>query len=314
MLDLHPRLIREFVVLAEELHFGRAAARLFIAQQALSRDVQRLEGQLGVALFVRSTRRVELTPAGAVLLEGARRLLAVHDELLASVTAPPARPLLVDVTGPGQSPLLTRARELAPQVEFLARYHNGLASGVAAMLEGRLDVGFGRFAGLTPELQKRLDHVPGRFHALAVLLADDHPLAALPEIPLSVLASHELDVLEGNPATIEWTDLGRQLAAQFELRLSRPHVPAVGAEEMGLYLHRHREAVLAGVDVHGVPGAVTRPLVDPVPLALISLVHLKGLRHPGLDALLAAATPDLRRPQGSWLPPADAALLTAIPG
>jgi DNA-binding transcriptional LysR family regulator len=71
-MTLDPRLLRTFVVLADELHFGRAAARLHIAQPALSQQVKRLEAQVGVELFARTRRSVELTGAGAAMLAPAR--------------------------------------------------------------------------------------------------------------------------------------------------------------------------------------------------------------------------------------------------
>ena len=72
---LELRLLHSFVMVAEELHFGRAARRLSIAQSPLSRQIMQLERDLGVLLFQRDRRKVRLTAAGSVLLEEARALL-----------------------------------------------------------------------------------------------------------------------------------------------------------------------------------------------------------------------------------------------
>ena len=73
------RELRYFVAVAEELHFGRAAERLHMSQSPLSRAIRELERGLGLVLFVRTTRTVELTPAGIALLERGRRALAEVD-------------------------------------------------------------------------------------------------------------------------------------------------------------------------------------------------------------------------------------------
>ncbi|QMU71198.1 LysR family transcriptional regulator [Streptacidiphilus sp. P02-A3a] len=318
--DIHPRLLRAFVAVAEELHFGRAAARIPLAQQAVSRDIQSLERQLGLNLFDRSTRRVELTSAGERLLPRAVRLLALHDEIARGDTA---GPLLVDLSSPGLAGpdltahrILALARGNAPEAELLARFHGGLAAGAAEILARRLDVSFGRFSGLPARVREQLHHVPLRVEPMAVILAEDHPLAARRSVPLRELHGYRVDICAGNPATTEWSDLGSRLLAEHGLAAAPPYSPPVGVDEMAHYVGRHRDPVLTTTGGPDIPNTVTRPLIRPVPLSLVSLVHRPDLRHPGLAALceaaraLSAREGWLRRPAGSWLPAEDAALLT----
>jgi len=79
-MDVHGRDLRYFVAVAEELHFTRAAERLFISQPALSKQIQMLERTLGVALFERTAKEVRLTEAGAAFLPQARKVITAWDK------------------------------------------------------------------------------------------------------------------------------------------------------------------------------------------------------------------------------------------
>ena len=76
------RHLRHFVALAEEEHFGRAAERVFVVQQALSNSIKNLEDEVGVPLVLRTTRRVQLTPAGREFLAAARATLEQADKVI----------------------------------------------------------------------------------------------------------------------------------------------------------------------------------------------------------------------------------------
>ncbi|RRR75861.1 LysR family transcriptional regulator [Streptomyces sp. RP5T] len=311
---LDPRLLRAFLVVAEELHFTRAAARLYIAQQALSRDVRRLERELGTELFVRTTRQVTLTADGERLVPYARRALDAQDDLLAAFTQ--ARPLLVDLNFPDQATaraVLLRARELAPDQELMARYESGLTGAAGELLAGRLDASFGRFAGLDPALRAGLDHQPVRYERMAVVLPEDHRLAPLERVPLAALEGETVYAGAGNPRTVEWTDLARRLFEGRGIRLAPPAPLAIGDEEFQRIMAKIRNPVLAVMDFPPMPATVLRPLVDPVPLSPVSLVWRRGLVHPAFDALRRAAIELsvehgwLRRPSNGWVPATDEA-------
>ncbi|MFI1013349.1 LysR family transcriptional regulator [Streptomyces sp. NPDC020965] len=315
--DIEPRLLRAFTAVADELHFTRAAARLYLAQQALSRDVRRLERELGVELFVRTTRQVTLTADGRRLLPYARRVLAAHEELAAAFTDDGDRPLLVDIGAPVSTAglVLAAARCAAPGLELVARFHSGLTGAAAELLAGRLDVSFGRVAGLPPAVLGALEHRPVRYERMAVLLPDDHRLAALTRVPVGALAGETLYAGAGNPATAEWTSLAAGLFAEFGIGMAAPFPEITGEEEFVRIVRGRGWSVLASTEFIAVPGMVVRPLVDPVPLSPISLVRRRGRRHPGVDALFASAAELgdahgwLRRPPGCWLPSEDAVLM-----
>jgi DNA-binding transcriptional LysR family regulator len=141
--DLDTRLLRAFVVVAEELNFTRAAQRLFLAQQALSSQVAQLEARLGVKLFERTTRRVTLTAAGERFLEPARSALAALDAGTAELAR--TATLRVGMSATAGVPLvgeaIRRFRAELPEVELVLSSMS-LNQPAAGLREGPGDVAF----------------------------------------------------------------------------------------------------------------------------------------------------------------------------
>ena len=142
------RHLRYFVAVAEERHFGRAAARLHIAQPPLSQQIRRFEAELGEPLLYRTTRSVELAPAGEVLLERAREILAAVDAAVEDARRAARGEygrLAIGFTGSSTYAMLpslaAALREELPGVVLDLRGELLTPAQVARLLDGTLDLG-----------------------------------------------------------------------------------------------------------------------------------------------------------------------------
>jgi DNA-binding transcriptional LysR family regulator len=177
--------VQYFVAVAEELHFGRAAERLHIAQPSLSHQIHRLEQQLGVTLFDRTSRRVELTDAGRALLSEGRRLLAHSDRTTRLVRSVSAERLTVGFYGSAASALLP---------DLLRGFSDEHPNAQVSVRELLLDQIDELFAGSVDVAFTRL--LPGQADVEIEVIAHESRVVALP-------ASH---LLSGR-ATLQFSDL-----------------------------------------------------------------------------------------------------------
>jgi DNA-binding transcriptional LysR family regulator len=174
------RHLRYFVAVAEELNFGRAAARLHVAQPGLSQQIKNLEGELGLRLFDRDKRRVSLTEAGALLLAEAYPVLARFDECLETMrrarTGNSSAPIRIGLVGEFSrswgSELVAEVGRRYPRYA-LAVEATPSAAQIRAIDAGELDLGVVRSVPSASRLPRRLlDSEP-----LGVCLPSDHRLA-----------------------------------------------------------------------------------------------------------------------------------------
>jgi DNA-binding transcriptional LysR family regulator len=190
------RLLESFVALASELHFGRAAQKLAFAQPALSQQIQRLEAQLGCALFLRDSRRVELTAAGTAFLAHARvSLAAAIDAGAAAAAAERATSGRLPLSVNGDA--LEYARELlqvfttahsAVHLDVTLKFQD---ASLEALVRHTVDASI-LWSGEGPprgfEHTSALVAAPGA----GIALRASHPLALEPEVPLDCLDGQRL--------------------------------------------------------------------------------------------------------------------------
>lgn len=208
-MDVPIHVIRYFCVLADELHFGRAAARLSITPPSLSQQIARLEGQLGAKLFDRSPRKVELTPHGRELLPLARRVQDDHDQVLnwaisvrRDVDAPS---LKVGVVAAGAGTLTTSAIATTLQEVPSARIEMrrlGFFDVIADLDSGRADV---VFAPWPLQLPARIRVEPLWSEPRVLVVRKDHALAERESISITETADEVFVAAGGGAAEIvDW--------------------------------------------------------------------------------------------------------------
>ncbi|WP_309111159.1 LysR family transcriptional regulator [Saccharothrix sp.] len=181
------RALRYFVTVADELHFGRAADRLHIAQPAVSRQIARLERELGVRLFDRSPRRVRLTAAGQRVLAAAREALAAADRV--RVVAREQAGVMRIGTGTGQfTARLERGidalRERAPLFE-VALVDLPLPARLNALRQGEIDVALARGVRSAPGVRV----LPAWTESLYAVVSARHPAAGGEVVGVAELAA-----------------------------------------------------------------------------------------------------------------------------
>lgn len=265
-MDVHLRDLRYFVAVAEELNVTRAAARLFVSQPALSKQLSALERQLGCRLFDRVPSGMTLTRQGEALLPVARDLIDRWSAGYESVRAASVTGTLVigmqTAVGRGlQHEALRRFRDAMPGWEVALRlvsWHDPSAG----LLDGSSDVAF-LWLPAPPGLETHVLSTERR----CVVLPAEHPLADLAEIPFATLRDEPFIALPASagPLRDHWLGL--------DARDTEPRIGVTAGTPEEVF-----EAVIGGLgvvlvaegnaDLYQRPGLVARPITDLPPCRL----------------------------------------------
>jgi DNA-binding transcriptional LysR family regulator len=268
--------LEAFVAVAEELHFGRAAARLHISQPPLSLRIRQLEADLGVTLFDRTTRAVALTPGGARLLPSAQQALiqvGLTRQVAESIRSGDRGLVRVGFAGASSQralPLLSRAvREEYPGIELELHSQTYVFTALQMLVEGRLDLAFARLPSQHPALASRVVEV----EQLLCAVPDTHPLAQRHVISMSDLIDEEFVSLPDDQGSIlQATMVALCVTAGF-----RPRVTQFAPDSV---------TVLALVSA-GVGVTITLSSVAPAQTAGVVYLPIEGIDPSHMFATLA---------------------------
>ncbi|KUN25240.1 LysR family transcriptional regulator [Streptomyces antibioticus] len=288
-MDVDLRKLRYFVAVAEELHFGRAAERLHIAQPVLSRQIRSLEDELGVEVFDRGRRGTLLTPAGEQLLQDAVPLLASAQALLRRAKAAGQdTPTLTIGFMPGitLTPATAAFSSVRPGVN-VRLLRTSWDDQVDVLLDGRADIGIVRL----PIDQLGLHVRPLFSEPRLVMLPAEHRLADRASVTVRDLAGEHL--LQDPDAVPEWRDVALELRDR-----RRPEVPAIHQVEEKL------ELVASGAGICVLPLSTARFYTRPDVIALpvedigpneVALAWVASRRSPLIHDFAEAAAETLGR-------------------
>ncbi|MFE9814590.1 LysR family transcriptional regulator [Streptomyces sp. NBC_00236] len=289
-----------FVAVAEELHFGRAAKRLQMAQPPLSQQIRQLEKELGVQLFERNTRSVRLTSAGESFLQPVRTVIEDLDTAVRAVKAAGRGEYgRVSIGFAGASshetlPRLTRAvRAAHPAIELVMTGQTYANVALARVADGSLDLGFVRLPVTQPGVTFRVIDE----EELVCALPSDHPLAARDSVPLEVLAGEPFVSFPANTgSTVRDAMVGACEAAGFNPRVVQEApdsytILALVAAGVGVTL------TVTSVQHIQQSGLVYRPLAGPPIRRQAALAWRADNPSAALHAVLAVAEDALPTPR-----------------
>ncbi|HXZ59204.1 MAG TPA: LysR substrate-binding domain-containing protein [Steroidobacteraceae bacterium] len=287
--DLKLKDLRYLVAVADQRHFGRAAARCFVSQPTLSAQLKKLEQSLGVQLIERAPHKVSLTEAGAEIAARARRIIEASEEVVALAAewrdplAGKLRVALLPTIGPYLLPHVTRAiRRSLPRLE-LRLYEYQTAPMLEKLREGELDLGILALPVELAGLEAReLYREP-----FTLAVPEHHPLAARAAVRTSDLKGETLLLLEEGHCL---RDQALEVCGHVGVRPSE--------DFRGTSLETLRQMVAAGAGVTLLPelasggaygqarGVKVRPFVRPAPLRRIGAVWRRTTpRRAAIDAV-----------------------------
>lgn len=282
--------LRAFVAVAEDLHFGRAADRLHLAQPYLSRTIRALEEDLGAPLFLRTTRRVTLTPAGEALVAPAQAILAMSEEAHASVMAAHqgrSGRVRIGFAGPsahvavGQLARAVREEHPLIDLEFLPGRYG--ATAVSEVLRNEADLALARFA--QPPLGVSSRSVAR--DRCVVAIPENHRLADRDELRFADFRDEPFVAFpESFGSAVRAVLVAHCQAAGFSPRFTQTAPDSwtsVALVSAGVGLHFTTAGAVAHLPLDGV---CVREITDPLPPIAVYLIWRRDDRDPALRRVL----------------------------
>lgn len=314
-MDLDLAQVRAFVVTADRLHFGQAAAELYLTQQALSKRVARLEDALGRKLFDRTGHGVELTDAGRRFLDPARELVRAGEAAVAAARHED-RALRISVWGHMFLPLRTVREVVArdPDLDIELSLRPDFLAALAGLRDGEIDFALGRTHALDEPWPAGITRRLVRLEPVKAVMSRSGPLAGAAALTPEQLREGRL-----------WFPAPRAKVEFLRAFTERFGVPDdFGGINLGLdpflgHLADHPELfslLCADVEVPAGSGLCEIPVGGPAPLYAWHALWRSGEQHAVLPRLLAAFAAAAAEeswlgydPALHWLPEADQAAL-----